>query len=192
LSGHARKKGIFFRQSACSKRAFIRKEPLIVIVFVIRAARRRRTLESTATVILGRILRRGRSREKYIVAGPAQLRSAGSEARGNAISVRYIGPAQPKHIRRAGLTLLVRPLSSRRCFRSEQKYKRCDTAGYLISPHPAYPRAIDSVVKVFNCQNVEFRADLSPLCDLIPLDLIEFGEEGAHEQGERPATIRPD
>jgi hypothetical protein len=171
LSGHVRKKGIFVRQSAGSK------VPLIVIVFVIRASRRRRTLVSTAWVNIWRILGWW-GREKHIIAGLAQPRSAGSKASGNAISVRYIGSAEPKHIRRAGLTLLLRPLSGRRRLRSKEKYKRCDTAGDLISPHPAYPRAIDSVVKVFSCQNVEFRAGLSPLCDLIPLDLIGFGEEG--------------
>jgi hypothetical protein len=112
---------------------------LVVVVFVIRASRRR-TLVSTARVNILRLIlrRRWRSREKYIVAGPAQLRSAGSEASGNAIRVRYVGPAEPKHIRCAGLTLLLRPLSGRRSLRREKKYKCCDTASYLFKQHIAH------------------------------------------------------
>jgi hypothetical protein len=105
----------------------------IVIAVIIRASRG--TLESAARV---NVLRRNvlrRRREKYIIARPAQPRSVASEAGGDAICVRYVGPAEPKHIRCAGLTLLLRPLSARRCFSGEKKCKRCNTAGYLMRPH---------------------------------------------------------
>jgi hypothetical protein len=102
----------------------------------------RRVLQSMAGInILRRwILRRRRRRKKYIVAWSAQLLSVGSEASGDAIGVWYVGPAEPKHIRCAGMTLLLGPLSGRGCLNREKKYKCGDTAGYLIGQHTVHPQ----------------------------------------------------
>jgi hypothetical protein len=119
----------------------------IVIAVIIRALRR--ALESAARI---NILRRSvlrRSREKYIIASPAQPRSVASKAGGDAICVRYVGPAEPKHIRCAGLTLLLGPLSARRCFSGEKKCKCCDRAGYLMRPRY---RSLSVMVRMFNQQ----------------------------------------
>jgi hypothetical protein len=112
---------------------------LIVIVVIIRASRG--TLVSAARVNVPRrsILRL--RREKYIIARPAQPRSVVSEAGGDAICVRYVGSAEPKHIRGTDLTLLLRPLSALRSFSGKKKRKRCDAAGYLMRSHTTPSRS---------------------------------------------------
>jgi hypothetical protein len=77
-------------------------------------------------------LRWRRARKKYIIAKPAQPRSVASEASCDAIGVRYVSSAKPKHIRRAGLALLLRPLTAYRRLSAEKKRKRCETTDDLM------------------------------------------------------------
>ena len=75
-------------------------------------------------------------REKHIMARPAQPRSVASQAGGDTICVRHVGAAQPKRIRCAGLSLLVRPLGDCRRFGVEQERKRSDPASdWMLWPH---------------------------------------------------------
>jgi hypothetical protein len=104
-------------------------------------------------------------REKYIIARPAQPRSVASEAGGDAICVRHVGAAEPKHIRCAGLTLLLRPLSDRRRFSVEQERKRCNPAGdWMLWQHTGFPRrkSFPSIIEILlTGEDVEFQAALS-------------------------------
>jgi hypothetical protein len=106
---------------------------LIVIVLIIWA--RRGTLVSAARVTILRwsILRL--RRKKHVIAGAAEPRSVAPQASRDALCVRDIGPAEPKHIRCTGLTLLIRPLRARRCLGEQKKSERCEAAGYLMRPH---------------------------------------------------------
>jgi hypothetical protein len=78
-------------------------------------------------------------REKHIIARPAQPRSVASQAGSDPIDVRNVGPAEAKSVRCAGLSLLVRPLSDRRCFSVKQERKRCDPAGdWMLWQHTGF------------------------------------------------------
>jgi hypothetical protein len=75
-------------------------------------------------------------REKHIMTRPAQVRPAGTKTRLNATRVRNVSRAEAKSVRCAGLSLLVRPLSDRRCFGEEQERKRCEPASdWMLWPH---------------------------------------------------------
>jgi hypothetical protein len=75
-------------------------------------------------------------REKHIMTRPAQVRPAGAKTRLNATRVRNVSRAEAKSVRCAGLSLLVCPLSDRRCFSGEKKSKSCDPAGdWMLWPH---------------------------------------------------------
>jgi hypothetical protein len=101
-------------------------------------------------------------REKHIMARPAQMRSVASQAGSDPICVRHIGAAEPKHIRCAGLTLLLSSLSARRRFSVEQERKRCDPAGdWMLWQHTGFPRrkSFPSIVEIlFTGEDVEFQA----------------------------------
>jgi hypothetical protein len=94
-------------------------------------------------------LRRRRGRKKYIIARPAQLRPATSEAGRDAVGVRYVGSAKPKHVRRAGVALLLCPLSNGRRFGAEKERKRSETTGYLMWTHIASRRKLIHKPSVF-------------------------------------------
>jgi hypothetical protein len=93
------------------------------------------------------------------MARPAQLRSVASEAGSDAICVRHVGAAEPKHIRRASLTLLLSSLSARRRFSVEQERKRCDPADdCMLWQHTGFPRRklFPSIVEILLTEDVEF------------------------------------
>jgi hypothetical protein len=112
-----------------ASRWFDPSHALIVVVFIIRP--RRGTLISAARVtILGRrVLSLRLRREKHIIARSAQPWSVASKAGRDAVGVRDVGPAEPERVRRAGLTLLIRALRARRCFKDQKKSERCEAAG---------------------------------------------------------------
>jgi hypothetical protein len=103
-------------------------------------------------------------REKHIMARPAQLRSVASQAGSDPICVWHVGAAEPKHIRRAGLTLLISSLSARRRFSVEQERKHCDPAGdWMLWQHKGFPRRklFPSIVEILlTGEDVEFQAAL--------------------------------
>ncbi len=110
-----------------SRVAFARAELFLSIIVII--WRIRPTLRSSPRI-------HDLGREKHIIARPAQPWTVASQAGSDPIDVRNIGPAEAKSVRRAGLALLVRPLSDRRRFSVKQERKRCDPAGdWMLWPH---------------------------------------------------------
>jgi len=110
-----------------SRVAFARAELFLSIIVII--WRIRPTLRSSPRI-------HDLGREKHIIARPAQPWAVASQAGSDPIDVRNIGPAEAKSVRRAGLALLVRPLSDRRRFSVKQERKRCDPAGdWMLWPH---------------------------------------------------------
>ncbi len=93
-----------------SRAAFARAELFLSIIVII--WRIRPTLRSSPRI-------HDFGREKHIIARPAQPWTVASQASGDPIDVRNVGPAEAKNVRCAGLSLLVRPLSDRRRFSVE-------------------------------------------------------------------------
>src|SRR5258706_3808226 len=111
-----------------SRAAFARAELFLSIIVII--WRIRPTLRSSPRI-------HDLGREKHIIARPAQPWTVASQASGDPIDVRNVGPAEAKNVRGAGLSLLVRPVSDRRRFSVEEERKRCEPD--WLWPHTDVP-----------------------------------------------------